>query len=95
MGVGDKRRAGTDLRKRPRRQNHYRVKILIGETGPLLGCTIADVTQGGARLVLDEEAQQPDRFLLLLSSPGGARRVCHVVWRDGLTVGVEFPEGWS
>lgn len=93
MGGVGVRRAGTELRKMPRRQFHFRAKILTGRTGPLHACSIADISERGARLVLDDEAELPDRFLLLLSPQGEARRVCRLVWCDGPTVGVEFAGG--
>jgi hypothetical protein len=42
---------------------------------------------------LDTDAELPDGFLLLLTSNGGARRHCRVVWRTGTSVGGEFIEG--
>jgi len=89
------RRAGTELRKKPRRQFHYRARILTSENGTPSACAIADISQSGARIVLAEDEELPQRFLLLLSSQGTARRICRVVWRDGLTVGVEFPQSGS
>ena len=45
-----------------------------------------------ARLALDRDQELPDTFILLLTASGDARRHCRVIWRDGLTVGVEFPQ---
>lgn len=81
------------MRRKPRRQFHYEAKIVTGESDPLIGCTIADVSHSGARLVLDNDDNLPDKFTLLLSRNGRARRRCRVVWRTGLTVGVEFALG--
>jgi len=83
-------RAANELRKKPRRQFYYRAKILIDKKRPAQACSISDISHGGARLVLERDEKLPPRFLLLLSAQGGARRICRVVWRDGLTVGVEF-----
>jgi hypothetical protein len=79
-----------ELRKKPRRQFHYPAKILVDGVSPPRKCTIADISHTGARLVLASDDQLPERFLLLLSKNGGARRRCYVVWRAGLTVGVQF-----
>lgn len=81
-----------DLRKKPRRQVHYRAKILISAAGPPVQCAISDISQIGARIVLERDAELPPKFLLLLSARGG-RRICRLVWRDDLTIGVEFCEG--
>ncbi len=79
-----------ELRKKPRRQFHYAAKIITDETQPPRPCTMSDVSHSGARLVLDADTELPDRFLLLLSANGGARRRCRVIWRAGVTVGVQF-----
>lgn len=50
----------------------------------------SDVSDSGARLIVDEEGELPDKFILLLNKSGEARRVCRLVWRDGKTLGVEF-----
>lgn len=86
------RRTGTELRKNPRRQFHYQARILTSETGTPSACAIADISESGARIVLAGDEELPRNFLLLLSSQGGALRVCRLVWQDGLTVGVEFPD---
>jgi hypothetical protein len=89
--VGDNR-PRTELRRKPRRQFHYSAQILTERNGQPRACSISDVSATGARIVLAQEAELPDRFILLLSASGDARRVCRVIWRSGLTVGVEFPD---
>ncbi len=79
----------TELRKRPRQQFHYTAKIVIDDTEPR-SCTISDISHAGARLVLENDEPLPDRFTLLLSRNGGARCRCRVVWRTGVSVGIEF-----
>ncbi len=37
----------------------------------------------------------PDRFLLLLSSNGAARRFCRVVWRKPHQIGVKFERSFA
>jgi hypothetical protein len=84
-------RSGAELRKKPRRSFHYNAAVLT-EDNQLHRCATADVSETGARLVLETDWELPERFVLLLSRGGGTRRLCRKVWRDGLTVGVEFPE---
>ena len=80
-----------ELRKKPRRQFHYHASMLIeGEKLPC-PCAIADISESGARLQLEADCAVPERFILLLTKGGEARRHCRLVWRDGLFVGVEFP----
>jgi hypothetical protein len=80
-----------ELRKKPRRQFHYYASLLIEGAPSPLPCEIVDISETGARLVIESECDLPERFVLLLSRSGEARRMCKVAWRDGLTVGVEFP----
>ena len=81
-----------ELRKKPRRQFHYNAKILKDKDTPALACSISDISESGARLHLASEVELPDTFWLLLTANGEARRHCRVIWRDGLAVGVKFPE---
>jgi len=83
-----------ELRKKPRRAFHYSAKILTDGSSPPRKCIISDVSHTGARLVLEADGELPDRFVLLLTRNGGARRRCRLVWRTGLTVGVQFATGW-
>lgn len=81
-----------ELRKKPRRAFHYNARIVTGGELPSIACSIADISEFGARLALKSEAALPDEFVLLLTPKGVPRRNCRVVWRDGLALGVEFPE---
>ena len=80
-----------ELRRKPRRNFHYNASVLIDGTSPPRRCAIADISATGARIVLQCEYELPERFLLLLTASGEARRHCRLVWRDGLAAGVEFP----
>lgn len=82
-------RAHTDLRKKRRRPFHYPAQILIDKKGQSRPCSVQDISESGARIVLQKDEQLPKRFLLLLASRGAAR-VCREVWRHELIVGVEF-----
>ena len=81
-----------ELRKKPRRHFHYVARILTDKDTPARACAIADISETGARLSLESDGELPDTFILLLTESGGARRRCRVVWRDGLTIGVKFPD---
>jgi hypothetical protein len=84
-------RSRTELRKSPRRQFHYNATIIIeGDTQPHR-CAIVDISNTGARLQLEDGFELPEHFLLLLTKSGQARRRCKIVWRNGLSVGVQFP----
>jgi hypothetical protein len=81
-----------ELRKKARRQFHYDARILADKDTPAIACSIADNSESGARLSLEYAGELPETFMLLLTPKGEARRHCRVIWRDGLTVGVAFPE---
>jgi len=81
-----------ELRKKPRRQFHYNARILTDKKTPSISCSISDISESGARLTLERDEELPETFMLLLTANGGARRHCRVVWRTGLTLGVEFPD---
>jgi hypothetical protein len=80
----------SELRSKPRRQFHYQASILIRGDKPF-DCAIADISETGARIQLEDERELPEHFMLLLTKNGEARRRCRLVWRNGLFVGVEFP----
>jgi PilZ domain len=90
--VGSNFRNRTELRKKPRRSFHYSARILTDKVGTVVSCSIADISETGARIVLEDDCELPEEFVLLLTPTGDARRRCNVVWRTGTTVGVAFPE---
>jgi len=90
VAVGNNR-SHADLRRKPRRQFHYNASVLIDATATPRPCAIADISESGARLVLEADCNLPERFILLLTRGGEARRHCRLVWRKGLNVGVTFP----
>jgi PilZ domain len=84
-------RKQSEQRKHPRRQINYAgAKIVIDKKGTALNCRLFDVSQGGARIVLENDQGTPDRFLLLLAPNGGTPRACRVIWRNGPILGVAF-----
>jgi hypothetical protein len=86
-------RSGAELRKKPRRHFHYAARIFTDQKTPLIACMLNDVSEIGARVLLKEGQELPDRFVLLLTQNGNARRNCRVVWRSGDNIGVEFTAG--
>jgi PilZ domain len=81
----------SELRAKSRRQFHYNASVLLDGKSLPQPCAIADISETGARIVLATECELPERFILLLTRSGDARRHCRLVWRDGLAAGVEFP----
>jgi len=79
-----------EKRSSVRRDARYGVWIAYGDDRTLVPCTLLDVSQSGARLMLPGNEDVPDDFMLLLSEHGRARRQCRVAWRRKDKVGVEF-----
>lgn len=92
MVAGASDRGQREQRKKPRRLLRYRAQLLLDRNGKSRPCYIADISESGARIVLETDEALPKRFLLLLASRGGLRD-CRQVWRDGSTLGVEFLAG--
>ena len=80
-----------ELRKKARRQFQYNASVLLDRNSSPRPCAISDISEAGARIMLESECELPERFVLLLTPSGEARRHCRLVWRDGLAAGVEFP----
>jgi hypothetical protein len=92
MAAVGNNRPRTESRKTPRRQFHYTARIIADDNSPPIVCSIADISELGARLCLKRETELPETFWLLLTASGGARRQCRTIWRDGLIIGVAFPQ---
>jgi hypothetical protein len=89
MGTASTFRSKADLRKHARKQFHWQAKIIAANDAPQT-CTVTDVSQSGARLKVDKPDQLPDKFVLLLTTTGKARRLCRVIWRSKKDAGVKF-----
>jgi hypothetical protein len=83
-----------DNRKAPRRQLRYTAWISPGPK-KLQGCVVADISDFGARLHVENSKTVPDGFVLLLSASGKPKRKCRVIWRKGAQIGVEFEKPLS
>jgi hypothetical protein len=80
-----------ELRRKPRRHFHYNASVLLDATSSPRRCSISDISETGARIMLESECELPERFILLLTPSGEARRHCRLVWKNGLSAGVAFP----
>lgn len=72
-----------NLRKHQRRTVELRAYV---ETPT--ACSVADVSETGAKLLVKDPASIPDEFLLRLRP--NLRKWCRVVWRGAEQVGIEF-----
>ena len=78
-----------DKRKARRRPLRYSAWMAL-DNDTLHGCVLADISDTGARLDVEDSKALPDRFMLLLSGTGAARRSCRVIWRAEAQIGVAF-----
>lgn len=82
--VGDKRKA-------KRRSVRYSAWLRLAD-GAQAACVLSDISETGARIMVDDSALVPDKFVLILSANGAARRSCAVVWRRQQQIGVKFEQ---
>jgi PilZ domain len=78
-----------DKRKVWRRPIRYSAWMAL-DNDKLHGCVLSDISDSGARIDVEDDAALPERFVLLLSGNGLARRNCRVIWRAPGQVGVAF-----
>jgi hypothetical protein len=78
-----------DKRRAIRRPMRYTAWIALG-ADRLQGCVLADVSDTGCRIDVENVDTVPENFTLWLARNGSARRKCKVVWRKERQIGVAF-----
>lgn len=53
-------------------------------------CTVLDVSEGGARIMLSSPTELPKDFWLVLTKDRTRRRYCRLVWRSDTQIGVAY-----
>jgi hypothetical protein len=79
-----------DKRKDTRRPMQYTAWIALADNPTPQGCVLADVSESGARLDIENAESIPDEFVLLLSRRGVPKRKCRVIWRNERQLGGSF-----
>lgn len=79
----------SDKRKSPRRPLRYSAWIALDDD-KRASCLLSDVSDSGARLEVQSNADIPQQFVLLLAQRNAPKRYCTVVWRDNNHLGVKF-----
>ena len=79
-----------DGRGTKRKALRYPVWLDDGEGALPTECMLSDVSEGGAKLSVSANAVVPQTFRLRLTRGGPPARLCELVWRDGLEVGIKF-----
>jgi hypothetical protein len=78
------------MRRETREEMGHRAWLDTGDGGPLVICTLVDISPSGAKLALEEAHQIPDTFSLRLTRYGHPRFSCRTVWRNSNSIGVTF-----
>ncbi len=78
-----------DKRKWKRRSVRYGAWLTLAD-GAMARCMLSDISKTGARIMLESAAAVPDKFVLVLSANGMARRACRAEWRNPKEIGVKF-----
>ena len=61
--------------------------IIVGPKAPTIGCTIIDISAGGACLDLPDPDRLPRRFVLV---HGATKKNCLIMWKKFRRIGVQF-----
>ena len=69
---------------------YYRATIDLGSDAPQRPCIMWDISESGARLSAETVHGLPDIFVVLLTTCGNVRRLCHVQSRFDNQVSVRF-----
>jgi hypothetical protein len=74
-----------------RRQDLIWDAQIMGLDGIAVGdCQLLNVSESGAKLIPQGDAQVPDQFVLTLAKDGSVQRQCKVKWRTKTDIGVQF-----
>ncbi len=61
--------------------------IIVDSKTPSIGCTVVDLSAGGACLEVHDPGRLPKRFVLV---HGKTKKSCLVMWRTRYRIGVQF-----
>jgi PilZ domain len=85
MGIN---RAFLEQRRSLRENVRFPAWIDLGD-GALHDCTVLDVSENGARIMIAKPAKLPDELHLVLSG-NGTRRRCRLAWRSDEEAGLQY-----
>lgn len=78
-----------DKRRDQRRRTFKGGKILFNLDRSVIDCTVKNLSQGGAALLVESTVGIPGEFNLLIS-PDHVLKPCKVVWKTDTQIGVSF-----
>ena len=84
------RQAFNEQRRSIREPVQFPAWLDFGNGTPRRDCTVLDVSEHGARIMVDSPVSVPKEFWLVLTKSGTRRRRCRVVWRSSGEIGVSY-----
>jgi hypothetical protein len=81
-----------EQRRSIREHVHFPAWTEIGDGSQRRECTVLDVSEGGARIMVSSPATFPKEFWLVFSKDGTRRRRCRRIWRSNEQIGVTYLE---
>jgi hypothetical protein len=90
MSTAQTRKVFVEQRQFPRHRVDSPAWVDFGDGALMRRCTLWDVSENGARIVIEEPADVPTEFLLILSADGTARRRCRIIWRSDNQIGALY-----
>jgi hypothetical protein len=74
----------------PRRTVKIVAQLMSDEQKLICFVLVANISEGGAKLLRLENSDVPDRFTMVMSTRSGLQRKCAVVWQNHEEIGVRF-----
>ena len=84
------KRTFIEQRQSIREQVKFPAWIDFGDGSQPRDCTVLDVSEDGARIIVSSPAELPKEFWLVLSADRMRRRQCRIVWSSDTQVGVRY-----
>jgi hypothetical protein len=78
------------IRRSERTPSNGCAVIRTEDPSPAVSCTVLNLSEGGAKLLVDEQTPLPTEFILFLRAGSSIGRRCHTIWRIGNKIGVRF-----
>jgi hypothetical protein len=79
-----------EQRRSIREHAQFPAWIDVGDGSQPRDCTVLDVSEDGARIMVSSPAKLPKEFWLVLSKDTTRRRHCQMVWRSDTEVGLKY-----
>jgi PilZ domain len=80
----------TDLRRSERNSANVPAVIRTDDATVTLACVVCNLSEGGAKLLIEGSDPLPSEFILFLRPNSPVGRRCQTMWRLGDKVGVRF-----